>query len=597
MNAQPQFPLVLLRDLPQLAITPDAKTTVPVVQDNVLTGRLSWALWTAGLAKLEGNSPTEQAASGDEGYFAADNTGIYAYKNGEWHKAPVYNDKWDDLTVNTRFLLVNESMDLSDEEIANARASLKIHIATQTEPGLVRAMTQAEQNACPGTPLTINPDGTAYIVSATGTTPGVVTVWDGIEGNVATTAYVAQQIALIKQYELPVAQPGRIGGIQSDAEQDGVPGIFTVTSEGQVKIRSAYVPTEPTEEDGYGLVKLADAIEFGNSGVVTSDLLYNDLQSWFTEVYGVATPLNAGIVRPYTEGIWTGEYIAPTGTNVGPLFFRDNQGGIDIYPAGATVPGVAMVYDAIPLEAADLPVSSKYPITASLGAVKTYVDNKLTTVKVAVEMEPATKQSAGAVLPADAAFILTDDGTLTLRDALPGSRGLANIATEVRPDQDDRIPDIGLLREYTTNVLTPIRQSIRDIQEQISTLTSVTAGMQGQIDGIYAGDNPNMSAGYFGANGDISGIHQLLQQNVSNVQFLTTVSNDNSAAIGALSNTVAAIDQTVGVLGEDAGLSSTAITALISEVEVLTTDLETANTTIEGLVSDIAWLKAQFTDS
>ena len=27
---------------------------------------------------------------------------------------PVYNDKWDDRTVNTRFLLVNESMDLSD---------------------------------------------------------------------------------------------------------------------------------------------------------------------------------------------------------------------------------------------------------------------------------------------------------------------------------------------------------------------------------------------------------------------------------------------------------------------------------------------------
>lgn len=596
MSAQ-QFPITLLRDLPQLAITPDAKTTIPVVQDNVLTGRLSWELWTAELAKLKGNSPTEPATSGDEGYFAADNTGIYAYKNGAWHKAPVYNDKWDDLTINTRFLLVNESMDLSDEEIANARASLKIHIATQTEPGLVRAMTQAEQDVCPGAPLTINPDGTAYIVSATGTTPGVVTVWDGTEGNVATTDYVAQQIALIKQYELPVAQPGRVGGIQSDAEQDGTPGIFTVTSEGQVKIRSAYVPTEPTEEDGYGLVKIAGEISANDTGVVPANTLHTYLQTWFTEAYGVATPLQAGIVRPYTEGIWTGEYIAPTGTNVGPLFFRDNQGGIDIYPAGATVPGVAMVYDAIPLEAADLPISSKYPITASLSAVKTYVDNKLTTVKVAVDMEPATKQSAGAVLPADAAFILTDDGTLTLRDALPGSRGLANIATEIRADQDDRIPDVGLLREYMSSTLTPIRQSIKDIQEQISTLTGVTAGMQGQIDGIYAGDNPNMSSDYFGVNGDISGIHQLLQQNVSNVQFLTAVSNDNSAAIGLLSNAVSAIDQTVGVLGEDAGFSSTAITALTSEIEVLTSDLETANNTIEGLVSDIAWLKAQFPDS
>lgn len=592
-----QFPITLLRDLPQLAITPDAKTTIPVVQDNVLTGRLSWELWTAELAKLKGNSPTEPVTPGNEGYFAADNTGIYAYKNGEWHKAPVYNDKWDDLTINTRFLLVNESMDLSNEEIANARASLKIHIATQTEPGLVRAMTQAEQDACTGAPLTINQDGTAYIVSATGTTPGVVTVWNGTEGNVATTDYVAQQIALIQQYELPVAQPGRIGGIQSDAEQGGVPGIFTVTAEGQVKIRSAYVPSEPTEEDGYGLVKLASEISANDTGVVPANTLHVYLQTWFTEAYGVATPLQAGIVRPYTEGIWTGEYIAPTGTNIGPLFFRDNQGGIDIYPAGATVPGVAMVYDAIPLEAADLPISSKYPITASLNAVKTYVDNKLTTVKVAVDMEPATKQSAGAVLPADAAFILTDDGTLTLRDALPGARGLANIATEVRADQDDRIPDVGLLREYTTNTLTPIRQTIKDIQDQISTLRSLTAGMQGQIDGIYAGDNPNMSSDYFGINGDISGIHQLLQQNVSNVQFLTAVSNDNSAAIGSLSNTVAAIDQTVDVLGEDAGFSSTAITALTSEIEVLTADLETANTTIEGLVSDIAWLKAQFPDS
>ena len=82
MSAQ-QFPITLLRDLPQLAITPDDKTTIPVVQDNVLTGRLSWELWTAELAKLKGNSPTEPATSGDEGYFAADNTGIYAYKNGD----------------------------------------------------------------------------------------------------------------------------------------------------------------------------------------------------------------------------------------------------------------------------------------------------------------------------------------------------------------------------------------------------------------------------------------------------------------------------------------------------------------------------------
>lgn len=592
MDGNTQFPLTLLRDLPQLAITPDGDTTIPVVQSNILTGRVSWELWTAELAKLQHNTPAEQASAGTESTFAADSTGIYAYKHGEWHKAPVYNAHWDELGTDTRFLLVNSAMELSEQEIANARASLNIKIADQETPGLIRTMTQTEQNSCPGAPLVVNPDGTAYIVSATGSTPGVVTVWDGTEGNVATTDYVAQQIALIKGYTLPIAAPGKLGGIQSDAEQpDGIPGIFTVTSEGQVKIRSAYIPSEPNEEDGFGLVKLAGEISANDTGVVPANTLHSYLQNWFSESYGVATSLQAGIVRPYIEGVWSGEYIQPTGENVGPLFFRDNQGGIDIYPAGENVPGVVLAVDTVPENSADIPVNTAYPILPTLRAAKTYIDNKLTTVKVAVDMEPASKVKAGAVLPADNAFIVTEDGTLTIKDALPGTRGLAKIASEVRPDQDNLIPDVGLLREYATGLLLPIRYTISDMQEQLEALTSQSAGLQGQLDSIYAGENPNMSSDYFGAQGDISGIHQLLLQSVSNVAFLTDVSNDNSRTIGQLQNRTAALEQTSGVLSEMADLSTSDIYSIVESVANLTATIETMTSNMEGLVSDVAWLK------
>ena len=592
MSSQPQIPLTLLRDLPQLAITPDSNTTIPVVQDNVLAGRISWDLWTAELVKLQSNTPFEPSSPGDEGRFTADSTGIYAYKHGEWHKAPVYNSNWDELGTDTRFLLVNSAMELSEREIANARASLNIQIADQETPGLIRAMNQQEQNSCAGAPLTINPDGTAYIVSATGSTPGVVTVWNGIEGDVATTDYVAQQIALIKGYSLPIAAPGKLGGIQSDAEQpDGIPGIFTVTSEGQVKIRSAYVPSEPNEEDGFGLVKLAGEISANDTGVVPANTLHTYLQNWFTEAYGVATPLQAGIVRPYVEGVWSGEYIRPTGDNVGPLFFRDNQGGIDIYPAGAKVPGVVLTSDVVPENASDIPVNTAYPVLPTLRAAKTYIDNKLTTVKVAVDMEPASKVKAGAVLPADTAFIITEDGTLTIKDALPGTRGLAKIASEVRPEQDNLIPDVGLLREYATSLLLPIRSTISDMQEQLEALTSQSAGLQGQLDGIYSGDNPNMSPDYFGVQGDISGIHQLLLQSVSNVAFLTDVSNDNSKTLGQLSNRTAALEQTSNVLSEVADLSAGDIYSIVGSINNLTAVVESMTASVEGLVSDVAWLK------
>lgn len=597
MSSQAQFPLVLLRDLPKLAITPDSETTIPVVQNNTLTGRISWDLWTAELAKLQTTTPAEPSSSGEEGRFAADSTGIYAYKHGEWHKAPIYNAHWDELGPDTRFLLVNSEMELTDTEIKNARASLKIQIADQETLGLIRAMNQQEQNACAGAPLTINQDGTAYIASATGTIPGVFTVWDGTTGSVATTDYVAQQIALIKGYSLPIAAPGKLGGIQSDAEQpDGTPGIFTVTNEGQVKIRSAYIPSEPNEEDGFGLVKLAGEISANDTGVVPANTLHSYLQNWFSEAYGVATPLQAGIVRPYVEGVWSGAYIRPTGDNVGPLFFRDNQGGIDIYPAGANVPGVVLAADTVPENSADIPVNTAYPILPTLRAAKTYIDNKLTTVKVAVAMEPASKVKAGAVLPADNAFIVTDDGTLTIKDALPGTRGLAKIASEVRPDQDNLIPDVGLLREYATGLLLPIRATISNMQEQLEALTSQSAGLQGQLDSIYAGDNPNMSSDYFGVQGDISGIHQLLLQSVSNVAFLTDVSNDNSHTIGQLQNRTAALEQTSGVLSEIADLSTSDMYSIVGSIANLTAAVEEMSSNMEGLVSDVAWLKTVVTE-
>jgi hypothetical protein len=597
MSSQAQFPLVLLRDLPKLAITPDSETTIPVVQNNTLTGRISWDLWTAELAKLQTTTPTEPSSHGEEGRFAADSTGIYAYKHGEWHKAPIYNAHWDELGPDTRFLLVNSEMELTDTEIKNARASLKIQIADQETPGLIRSMNQQEQNACAGAPLTINQDGTAYIASATGTIPGVFTVWDGTTGSVATTDYVAQQIALIKGYILPIAAPGKLGGIQSDAEQpDGTPGIFTVTSEGQVKIRSAYIPSEPNEEDGFGLVKIAGEISANDTGVVPANTLHSYLQNWFSEAYGVATPLQAGIVRPYVEGVWSGAYIRPTGDNVGPLFFRDNQGGIDIYPAGANVPGVVLAADTVPENSADIPVNTAYPILPTLRAAKTYIDNKLTTVKVAVAMEPASKVKAGAVLPADNAFIVTDDGTLTIKDALPGTRGLARIASEVRPDQDNLIPDVGLLREYATGLLLPIRATISNMQEQLEALTSQSAGLQGQLDSIYAGDNPNMSSDYFGVQGDISGIHQLLLQSVSNVAFLTDVSNDNSHTIGQLQNRTAALEQTSGVLSEIADLSTSDMYSIVGSIANLTAAVEEMSSNMEGLVSDVAWLKTVVTE-
>lgn len=570
-----QFPLILVRDLPQLAITPDSNTTIPVVQNNQLVGRISWELYTANLSKLATSTPIDPHSSGEENQFVADSTGIYAYKNGEWHKAPVYNSNWNELTVDTRFMLVNTSMTLSDAELANVRNTLRLQIANQETAGLVRAMTAEEQAACSGAPVIISAEGTQSVLNATSTTPGVVTVWDGTTGNVATAEYVRQQLAILEEHiDFPIAQVGIIGGVQADpAQEDGTAGIFSVTSTGQVKIRKAYAVTEPEEEDGYGLVRLASSIHPGDSGTTTAAQVYNYFSDWKDQALFIASAEQAGIVRPYTDGVWEDEaYTDPTKAEfeaaggLGALFFRDEQGGIDVRPAGMYAPGVVICHKTIPENSEDIDVHSTYPIVPSLYAIKTYVDTKVQTATVSVHLPGTTFTSLGGIQLNDNAFLLSGTGIVSLQTAAPGTRGVVQMATSTEASQDNYAVNAYLLKSHVASSVAVVNREVTQIKSNIAIINTTTADLQEQINEIVESSG---GGGGFHFNVDINGMHQSIIHNTSNIAFLTEISNDNSSAIGSLTGD------------------------FISEINYLSEEMTQVKADISALQSAVTWLSSQ----
>lgn len=141
-----QFPLILARDLPLGSPTIGVGDTIPIIRGTGVTERISADAFTASYINYIDSAPTSPNIPGEENAIAFNKDGVYSYKEGTWGKSPRVTSYWDDLDENSRFLLTNKVLSLTEQEIKNVRESININPATTDNLGLVKLATAIDAN-------------------------------------------------------------------------------------------------------------------------------------------------------------------------------------------------------------------------------------------------------------------------------------------------------------------------------------------------------------------------------------------------------------------------------------------------------------------
>lgn len=397
-----QYELKRLNELPIFNGRPGDNVTVPAVLDNVSTVRIPWTSFTAGQVKFEGTVPAGYTTDGEEGTLAADSSGIYIYTGGLWRKAPVYTSNWDELTVDTRALLVNTTQDLTSAEIDNVLVSLKLTTATEEKAGLVRELPDDlpdDVQAASAAKVYITDNGGMYVKGATTDTPGVVRYAErSTDANgVPSVSLVNEMIGAIAGYTLPPATTNSLGGIFFKSTT-GV----NLGDDGSFSLREA-------NDNSPGIVTLATAVEVSNQGVVTSELFYNYMDSLNNSYYQPATYTQPGSVQPKQQGEWTG---ANATSKLGPMIVEN--GILDVYPADESRPGVVLIVSgSLP----DAQTYVEYESVPTVQAVIDYVRDFF--VGIANSLPFATTTTKGVVIVGNGLQMNAETGKLSLDAVSP----------------------------------------------------------------------------------------------------------------------------------------------------------------------------------
>lgn len=453
-------PIIKLDSLPLQSLGSGNTATVPVVLNNTTTVRVPWSDFVAETVKVATTIPAAPSSSGEEQSLISSSEGLYVYSNGSWRKSPLYSSNWEDLTNDTRFLLVNALMQLSDQQIKNVYDTLKLAIATQEKAGLVRAMTDVEAKEAAGAAVKVNADGTMFVPSASDTQRGTVVLGEGQQGPVASVDYVDTRIDSIPRASVPAATSSAIGGVLSG----GTGGAFMVDVEGEVTLRSATY----TE---HGIVKLAETVRQGASGVPTAGAVYLALDNAIKGIGNVTTeaPTKPGLVSVAVKGAWedTSNPSAGAGTLSGPIYVKDNStGAIDVYPATAYVPGVVLLLkDASKI--ASLTRGSNYETVPTVDAMVAYVTDMTGKQELEINMPPATRGDLGGVVIGSGLNVDTT-GLISVKQADQATLGGVVLASSINSGVG--VPTAVMVKSYVTNEVSRVDDSVEELRRQLEYL-------------------------------------------------------------------------------------------------------------------------------
>lgn len=396
-----------LKLVPDLPLSNSSSFDIVAVLGNKDTVRVNWDTLVAGNTRQ-----TDAAAISGEGLssgapyitFAADETGLYVSNGTTWRKMATYGANWDDLaTDDTRFLPVNSTVTLSDEEIANVKSSIKLDYATEETAGLVKVSTD------PNALINIDVNGTLTVREATPITtsdgaegsPGAVYIkdyYDGYDENdsdinssrcAVTEKYVHEALSS-HTYSVPFASKDHAGIVIVAHDSP-----LTISDNGGI------LDIDRATDESYGAVKLvSDGEELPSAASVGYVTKYADNAA--SKVQNTpATSSTLGTVKVDDD----------SAINI------DQEGYIDVDLAESDQKGV--VFAATTLS--DSEVENLHTVPTAYAVVK-FVNDKLEDVSQSVQH--ATTSTAGTVKPGRGLALSSDgSGTLNLLNAVAGEIG------------------------------------------------------------------------------------------------------------------------------------------------------------------------------
>lgn len=402
---------VPIKLVPELPLSNSSSFDIVAVLNNKDTVRVSWQSLTSNHISQTADIPAEPGTTSDIAYitFAADETGIYANNGTSWTKSPAYSNNWEDLTVDTRFLLVNAPMQLGDSEVANARQSLRLDKATADELGLVKVL-PVISTATTANSVKLDKDGLVVVDFATPTSeenpegvPGVVKLKNYYSSTVTedgtyavTETYVREAIRnYADTTTLPIATNSSLGVVVVDTNS-----ALTISESGTLSIKTA-------SSENTGVVFLDEATDIDSTV---------DSHAASVGLVNKIVAKQAKIIQDKIAGTELGMVRVPGSTAV----TIDSVGNVDVRLASEVSPGVVTILGHL---GGDYNYSNTDTGSTAVTpqAVTDYVEDKLANLSQSLPI--ATVEELGAVRVGSSVSVDPDTGVLDIKNATPTRLG------------------------------------------------------------------------------------------------------------------------------------------------------------------------------
>ena len=424
---------IITKPVPQLPVSNSSAFDLVAVVNNKDTVRINWETLTASQPRQVSAAVIEGPGLSDSTpyiTFAADDTGLYVSDGTTWRKMATYGENWTDIsTTDTRFLPVNSTIEISDEDRANVFNTLKLGLANDTVAGLVKVSSDVTSV------VNIDTEGVLHVKTATPITtanpdefsPGVVYIkdyYDGYDENDATT--ISSQCAVTEKYVYEALS----------AHTYTVPFASTEVA-GIVKI--AHDSPLVVSEEG-GILDVAYATTT-RSGVVKLETLPD-------EVSPVA--ISFEYLKDYVTRAIDGVKSTVASTTLGLIRVEETSaisitadGAIDVKYATEDRHGAVILTGELTDDAAS---STATAVVATQQAVVNYVADKLNTINTTIQ--PATTTTMGVVQPGIGLTIRAGDpGILDLTNATRSQLGGVYVESATNDTDRFTVPSVTRVHE------------------------------------------------------------------------------------------------------------------------------------------------------
>lgn len=424
---------IITKPVPQLPISNSSAFDLVAVVDNKNTVRINWETLTA-------NQPRQVSAAVIDGpglsdstpyiTFAADDTGLYVSDGTTWRKMATYGENWTDIsTTDTRFLPVNSTIEISDEDRTNVFNTLKLGLASDSSAGLVKVSSDVSSV------VNIDTEGVLHVKTATPITtanpdefsPGVVYIkdyYDGYDENDATT--ISSQCAVTEKYVYEALSAHTYTVPFASTEVAGIVKIahdspLVVSAEGGI-LDVAYATTTRS-----GVVKLETLPDEVSPVAISFEYLKDYVTRAIDGVKSTVASTTLGLVRVEETSA-----ISIT-----------SDGAIDVKYATEDRHGAVILTGELTDDAAS---STATAVVATQQAVVNYVADKLNTINTTIQ--PATTTTMGVVQPGIGLTIRAGDpGILDLTNATRSQLGGVYVESATNDTDRFTVPSVTRVHE------------------------------------------------------------------------------------------------------------------------------------------------------